>query len=239
MKRRSQELRTTQLRRIKKAETLAELHSAFKYWEYKTYAPAPGYGKYVSGKQTANDQKQENQRVDNPWFDQQSETLAHRKLRLSGVGMTLLGLRNPLRVEQPAVKKKEKKTFLTPGELRKLNGKKKKATRKASVAPTPKRGVAKERQKEQKPDLSRNSKAAKVIAQLKQDKEGKTVEVQLPEKKSPSFLAQFKKEQKAAWNAIVSQRTKTRRQTVFSNMISKCLQQLNGFSNLVVEGGVQ
>ena len=239
MKRRSKELKTTQLRRIKNAETLAELYSAFRYWEYKTYAPASGYGKIVGGKQTVNDQKQENQRVDNPWFDQQKETPTHRKLRLSGVGLTLLGLRNPLRVERPVEKVKSEKTFLTPGKLRKQNGKKKKGTKKASAPATPKRSVVKPKQNNNKPNLSRNTTAAKVVAMLKLNDQGETVKVDLPEKKSASFLAEFKKEQKNAWNAIVSQRTKTRRQTVFANVIFKCLQQLNGFSNLVVEGGVQ
>ena len=134
-------------------------------------------------------------------------------------------------------KVKSEKTFLTPGQLRKLNGKKKKQTKKASVAPTPKSGVAKDK-KEEKPDLSRNSKAAKVVAFIKKDNEGNNIEVKLPEKKSASFLAEFKKEQKLSWDARKSQRILVKRQTVFANVIFKCLQQLNGFSNLVVEGGV-
>ena len=144
--------------------------------------------------------------------------------------MTLLGLRNPLRVEQPKVKQeKNEKVFLTPGELRKLKGKKRKSE-KASAAPTPKRGVAKPTQEKQ-PNL-------KVVATLKLNEEGETVKVDLPEKKSSSFLTQFKKEQKAGWDTIVSQRIRMKRQTVFSNIVFKCLQQLNGFSNLVAEGGV-
>ena len=169
--------------------------AALNAW-FKHYAPSnQSFGKTIGGKQTVNASfNQINQRVHNPWFDETKETLAHRKLRLSGAGLSLLGLRNPLRVEQPVKEenKKQQKTFLTPKELRKQNGKKRKGTKKASVPATPKRDVVKPKQNNNKPNLSRNTTAAKVVAKVK-TLNGDVVTVDLPTKPTLNEVLQSKK----------------------------------------------